>query len=421
VGSPLLHALAKATGRGPLSIRLVTFAYKDSPQSPLFTYGMLIGAIGPCMAGEPRTFIAGRRFMPLNGVSTSGGISCFSSKIDGGAGTLTADFGNALPLDAEGAPVALGNLQFALLLDPDTPEGTTVDPGGYVPIGPLDQSENCLFKHSGIQTLRIPQAARSLIGDHPLALMRFGTQGTLGGGVVALREVPGGREVRADVFSFRLDPNDPPSNQRASTIHATRYGKPLPGAAIAFLPGKPQPNTESTPASVDPAATPKAPVPFHNAPVRAVEITPAEPVTGADGKVEVRFAGPERFGAPRRYLDGQLYILHYNLAGESATILQELDQISILVFSSFDAPERPAWSDVQPILQQYANLYPVMSRGVFDFSRQDVADANARLLHFSLSKDVNDPGYMPVTRDLSAGKRAALLRYLEGVLERGAR
>jgi hypothetical protein len=419
IDSPFLRALADAARGGALSIRLSTFAFKTSATSPMFTYGTLVGAIGPAVPGEPKTFIAGRRLMPLNGSATDDGISCFSSAIDAAAGTLTADLSNALPLDSKGDLRGLGNLHFAVLVNPDTPEGTTVDAGGYVAIGPLDQSHHGLFKHSGIQTLRIPAAARALAGDRPLALIRLGAQGTHGGGVVVLRELPGGREVRADVFSFRLDPNDSAKNRRTSTIYATCYGKPLAGARIAFLPSQPQPDTDDTPASKDPAATPKAPVPFYNTPVNAVEIAPAEPVTGDNGQVDVEFIGPKRFGAPRQYLDGQLYAINYNFAGESATLMQQFDQISILVFSSFDATAQPAWAEVQPIFQQYANLYPVMSKGLFDFSRQEVADQNAHLLYFSLSKPEDDPGYMPVTRDLSAGKRAAMLRYLEGVLARG--
>src|SRR5207237_8386156 len=132
------------------------------------------------------------------------------------------------------------------------------------------------------------------------------------------------------------------------------------------------------------------------------------------------FPGPASMGRPRRYIDGQLYAVAYNFGDADPIIQQTFDQISVLVYSTFTASAHPTWAEIQPIWQQYANLYPVMSKGLFDFSIQEVCDANAHLLHFVLSKPVTDPDHMPVTRDLSAGKRDALLRYLESVMGKSA-
>ena len=78
---------------------------------------------------------------------------------------------------------------------------------------------------------------------------------------------------------------------------------------------------------------------------------------------------------------------------------------------AYIAPTEPTWYDLQPIFQQYANLYPVMDRLVNLASYEDIA-ANARLLAFAFGLPPHDPNHMPVTRDLSQGKRAAILRWL---------
>src|SRR5205085_2407495 len=66
-----------------------------------------------------------------------------------------------------------------------------------------------------------------------------------------------------------------------------------------------------------------------------------------------------------------------------------------------------------PILAQYANLYPVMSRRLLDLTDYAAVVANARILRLSFSLPVSDPNSMPVTRDLSANKRATLLKWLD--------
>ncbi len=140
-------------------------------------------------------------------------------------------------------------------------------------------------------------------------------------------------------------------------------------------------------------------------------------MTDAEGKVLVKPQGPEVMDHPREYIDGQLYTISYNFSGSDPAIQQNFDKLAVLVFSTVPVVQNPSWNDVQPILLQYANLYPVMSQGLFDFSQKDQADANAFIMRFVLDKGINDPDQMPVTRDLSSAKRAMLIRYFDQVLE----
>jgi hypothetical protein len=71
---------------------------------------------------------------------------------------------------------------------------------------------------------------------------------------------------------------------------------------------------------------------------------------------------------------------------------------------------------MQPIFQQYANLYPVMQRFLNLASYDDIcAHRNLQLLRMAFSLNESDPNVMPVTRDLSGAKRKAILKWLTDV------
>ena len=84
----------------------------------------------------------------------------------------------------------------------------------------------------------------------------------------------------------------------------------------------------------------------------------------------------------------------------------------MLLWDAFDA-ERAAdvGPALQPIFQQYANLYPVMD-GILDLSDYDSVVRAPRPAAARVRAGPSDPNSMPVTRDLSRAKRAAILRWL---------
>lgn len=447
IHSPFLQALKEASETGMLSIRLTIYGYTADNAAPGFSYGKVVGVIGPAYADEPGSFILGRRFMPyvqnpppyqgqpytLNPNAGQPGqlpqpaylyntgspkISCFSSIIDQATNTLQVDLSNALPLDADFKIENLGTLQFVVLNDASIMQGATVGPDDYVVLGTLDCSQAAQDVYSGIQALPISDAARELMGDHPLALIQPNASGS--DSTVCIMETPYGLEVRAEQFAFRLDPNDPAANQLESTVYAAKYGKRIANPQLSILVNPPMADDQNgdCPPSIPLETNPQAAMPTNNIPSLAIQMTiNHDPVQNQNGKVKVTFQGPQTMGIPRGYMDGQLYSISYNFAGIEQAVQQQFDCFAVLVFSSFEAPAVPTWADVQPILQQYANLYPVMSKGLFDFSKQEVADASAFIMHFVFSKDFDDPDYMPVTRDLSASKRKMLLDYFAGVMK----
>lgn len=87
------------------------------------------------------------------------------------------------------------------------------------------------------------------------------------------------------------------------------------------------------------------------------------------------------------------------------------DFISVLVWSGYEIPEAPTWvKDIGPILTQYANLYPVMLP-VLDMGDYDSVRKHLYSLNYAMSLSPDNPNYMPVVRDLSSNKNAAVLKW----------
>ncbi|HEX9964061.1 MAG TPA: hypothetical protein VGB04_03660 [Allosphingosinicella sp.] len=420
-----LKAVADANGDA-LSVSLTTFSYNNQDPNA-FSYGQVIGAIGPWQTGEPRSFVGGRRFVAADsngGFSTSTtNIGFFDAVV--AQGKLYADLGGALPMvDRSGAVPDLGTLTLALLTAPDTvgdgpngvtlgagtPQNATVSPGQFAPIGTIAYQQsvgtlNWLTGTSGLVGFDLPTGLAT--GTLPLALIS--TQG--GVNTVVIRETLGGFFVRADDFEQRVDSVASGFVQVPVTLHCYQYGQPLSGPGIQLQLGAPQSGAGTgQPTAPD---QPRAAVPVIGKPQSA--IIPNTPPAAKEGVVAatILVGNPGGF---RKYIDGQIYMIGYAFGFTNESPSHPLDLIVLHVRDAFEAPAQPAWSDVEPILRQFGNLYPVMSKRLFSFTDEPTLRAQANLLHFALAKSMEDPNYMPATRDLSRGKRETLLAWLRGGL-----
>ncbi|PMS17006.1 hypothetical protein C0Z18_21305 [Trinickia dabaoshanensis] len=439
IKSPFLKELLSATEDGYLSIRLTTYAFEgnvnlagnlDNALNPRFGYGKLIGSIGPSRSDQPRSFILGRRFLPTTSnaagdLASKNGIGCFSSFVDDEQNYFHVDLSNALPLNpTSGYRIAnQGNLAFAVLHSESIKQDDSIESDQYTKLGLVDQTDQLQENEGGIYSLRLNPGQQKAMQGRPLAIVKL--EGFLGNATVCVREVPNGIEVRPDTFAFKLDPNDGGENSKKIVLYATVYGEPLKNRTLSLSVGPKTPDTDNTPSNTPSTTSPPAPIPIYNEPQDGAQISPATPQTDQFGRAQVTLSGPTLMGTPRGYIDGQLYVIFYKLAGGGPLPQQPLDQIAVVVYSTFPSPfanqridvDNPTWADVQPILQQYANLYPVMSQGLFDFSKQPVADSAAFAMKFVFDKDINDPDHMPVTRDLSASKRRILINYFDNVIK----
>jgi hypothetical protein len=238
---------------------------------------------------------------------------------------------------------------------------------------------------------------------------------------VIIREVAEGLEVRAETFTFRFHSDNHGPRAGETVLHAAQYGKPAAGRTITFRPDAQALDNGNTPSDSPDTTTPAATIPSNNGPLRIIGITPEKAVTDQHGRATVTLSADSPLGKPRDYFDGQIYTIDYNFEGATETTNPKsyFDRLAILVFSAYEVPEEPTWADIQPILRQYANLYPIMSQEIFDFSKEDQARANAYVLKFAFTRPFRDNSHMPVTRDLSNGKLTAILKVLDGFLAEG--
>jgi hypothetical protein len=85
--------------------------------------------------------------------------------------------------------------------------------------------------------------------------------------------------------------------------------------------------------------------------------------------------------------------------------------ITVRVFSNHTVPAHPRWADVEPILKQFARLYPSMT-AVMDLSQHSVAQSMRAAVLAAIQRAKTNPRYMPVTRDLSRDKEQLLVRWI---------
>jgi hypothetical protein len=372
-GSRLLTELRDAATDGLLSIRFNVDGYNHTPGTPDFTLGRVVGTIGVASASEPQQFVPGRQLMAENQ------INYCTAVVDAARGQIVLDLGNALPTtDPGGSPAPLGELTLGYLADGDS---------GPTPIGAIDYLDAGWYeKRAGISEVPIDADQLAAIAGAQLAL-------TLAGGAPDAVEAPGGLCVRADSFVFRLDPGDTADVQ----LFATRYGQPYAGAQIVAAE---DPSGLQTQVASDPSTS-------------AISFPATLPPTGADGRATLSITASDP-GNPRGYIDGQVYGVRPALADQPPDYPTDpWNFVSLHVFGNF-VPDDPItwWGSLQPIFQQYANLYPVMAL-FLDLSDYDSVCENQELLRLAFGLDAHDPNSMPVTRDLSRSKRTAILSWLD--------
>jgi hypothetical protein len=399
-GSRFLRELRDACPAGLLSIKFNVDGYNMSPTSPQFTLGRLVGTIGPASPpaspDEPKHFVLGRQLLPqVNHGSPSGAMNFMPAVVDVATQRVIADFGNALPTMNPGGPLMnLGDLELGYL---DAANA-------FHSLGAVEyQQPNWYPLTGGVQAF---PPDRTLTADE-LTTLKTSRIAVAQNGTVVVEENLNGLYLRADQFTFRIEPGD------RADVHfwATEYGNPLPDAKLmAYLDdGGLQPGS-SNPADGLGAH------PTFGVPESALTFD-KRLTTDAHGRATLSIAASDP-GNPRGYIDGQVYGIRYFLNDVAKQVTQNLsfgynhsDFLSVLVFDAYAAPAKPTWYDLLPMFQQYGNLYPLMDR-ILDLSSYDAVAANAHLLAFSFGLQTSDPNYMPVVRDLSRGKREAIVYWL---------
>ena len=383
-GSSWLTELRAAATDGLLSIRFSVDGYNMTFGSPEFTRGRIVGTIGVAHAAEPRHFVTGRQFMPVAGpapgfFTPAGSINFCTAVVDRARGRILLDLGNALPTRGPGGPpVDHGELWLGYVAAANAPP---------TPIGTIDyRAAGWYERTAGVVEVPVDAAQLSAVASARLVLRLSNLS-------IDTFESPGGVYVRPDNFVYHLDPGD------SADVHlfATRLGQPYAGAQVISV------QDSSGLQGGDPAVA---------EPADALAFPPTL-TTGADGRATLELTASDP-GNPRGYIDGQVYGVRSSLADEGPDYPTDpWTFVSVFVWNEFVADDPVTWwGSLQPIFQQYANLYPVMDR-FLDMSDYEAVCDNQELLRLAFGLDLDDPNSMPVTRDLSRSKRMAILRWLD--------
>ena len=134
---------------------------------------------------------------------------------------------------------------------------------------------------------------------------------------------------------------------------------------------------------------------------------PNQVVTDAKGQATFTI-GSNPPQSPRIYLDGQVYGIQANWSLDTYRDIWAF--VSVKVFDVAAPVDTPPtwWQDVQPILNQYAVLYPAM-RQILLINDYDTVVANLKPILDRLQLSIDDPMMMPITRELSASKLQIIL------------
>ena len=394
--SPCLAQMKQASMAGKLSIRFITDGYQMG--GPQRGYGRIVGTIGPCLEGEPHTFVLGRHLE----VQTAGTVGQDDLEyaqaeclVDAGRRKLLVDVGNVLQVDSAngdfsnmgeitlsaGNGAALGKLHYTGAGGYASSAGIYEFPEGRT----LTDMELAAIGQSALQLTLVPPGATSPI--------------------LFAAERQDGFYARPEHFVFRLDPG---TSARTDLI-VSRFGTPFGNAT-------PQ-------ANVFPFSLPD------QSPLPDVAVAAK---TDDHGRAQITITGVDPTN-PRRFIDGQVYGIVFSLqesqTDPNVTINAERNFISVLTFDPGQKHASPGWDDVRPIFKQYADLYPrphgpnsyapfaglPPSHPVVNLDDYDSVANFARRIVKALELPIEHPDHMPVTRDLSGGKRALLLDWLRNV------
>jgi hypothetical protein len=347
-----------------------TEASAETPPGSQFCRGRIVGTLGPASAAEPKHFILGRQLMAPEAAAQNltPYINYCAAVVDETASVVRLDLGNALQINADGTQVDNGALTLSVIQD-DTPV-------------------------AGVVEMPVTAAQLAIIANNPLSLVLSDYPDA------PTAEPEGGLYVRADLFVFRMSPGD----TQAVPFYATAYGQPYTNQEITF-----DYNTDGLQAGPsDPqVGTPTSALTF-----------PASITTDAVAGTATLTLTASNPGNPRHYIDGQVYGVGYGLADQGPLYPSNIwNFVSVLVFDTF-VPDHPItwYGSMQPIFQQYANLYPVMARFV-DLGDYAQVVSYRQMLQLAFSLPEKDPNAMPVTRDLSPAKRKAILEWLQNPLK----
>jgi hypothetical protein len=436
--SKILSALMdRSAETGLLSCNLTSFGYYKIIGGERFTLGRLLGAVAPYIEGDPHQFAPARRLIGLdldyaaanNLIAPDDIVPEFAFSnchYDERQARLAVDLGGSFPLSHPlGVPKDVGNLYIGvakstnlreLLPDVTTPSYYFIKDDSIVTIGQIDYSEEWLLNTAGISDFNVTGEAQKLIGNRQIVLF---TDAVPDYYKVLACETKNGLSVRADNNVRRIDSKPKGPVDFDFNIRTYQWGKKIAGKKITFM--RNTPKNPTVPQGIDPDTGEVIP-PYTNWPAETVLINGKQNVEVISDEhgvatVTVSVYNPEN---KRAYIDGQIFLIGYMLEGlpteqqYNLTFMELylMDGLIMHVRNAFEEIKEPHWSDLAEIMTQYSNLYPLMSKNILDLSDPKEIAARKKIMLYAFTRDMHDPTYMPVSRDLSEGKRKTIVNWL---------
>jgi hypothetical protein len=445
-GSALADALrrasiADANGNIMLSFRMVLDGYQNVPSDSQFSTGRIVANIGPVSsAGEPLASLASRWMAnrPLLQNTPQGRAAkqtspwywpdlyaapFYFARRSAASQSIVIDLANALATQVPGgSPVELGNL---------TVEYAS---GSNQALATFQANDDLYNTLGGIVELSVTPAQWAARRT-PVRIVTDAVD--LGGPALWTESSP--LTIVADQRSVRLTSDaGSPGLTATCNVWVGQWGEP-------YAPPDLQVEVVSVINGIQGATVPWSAGYKGNTPQAEGALTATISQPDAYGKAVVALTAVRDPGFRTSLLDGQLYFVVV-YAGPALPDLTQApapqeSQISCVVWSSYQANENPAWSDIVPLMAPYVRLFPYMT-GLIDLSDahsfqifgtnppwqppggppQFVPPTPYQLpngnsiargaIPFYMTRPFTDPRAMPLTRDLSPNKLNTVLYFL---------
>ncbi len=403
-----------------LAFKFVLDGYWNIPGETLYQTGRMVGTLGPQFDSDPVETLGARWFEPRPvDPKAEWFVPQFYRlpfRVDEATNMLQIDWANGLPRQSFGGdPVELGEI-----------EAVALTAKGPKSLGKFVVDERSYMMNSGITELPLSekQMKRALKNPISLRISRedLGPQGLFS-------EAPSGLTVSTQGRTVRMTSDVGRATSKAeATVVIRKLGQPVAGA---------QPDIVVVP--VD-AGTPGATVPPGSpgdTPQASGALTASISATDENGIATIKFEAVEDPGSRTDQLDGQMYFVYVYFGDfKGATPPTQEQQVSVLVWSRFEVVENPEWTLIQEMMIPYAKLYPGMTQK-FNVAKEDAfvfysnnpaasffvgpkakyeipghPEIQDGAIPFYLSLPIEDPRYMPLTRDLSPPKIETIMNFI---------
>jgi len=408
-----------------VSIRLTLDAYINNPENPKYRTGRLVGVLGTWQPVEP-VATPGHRWLkaidPPDVVAKKNPervppwyTPAFYDApflLDERRHCLVLDLSNSIATESVGGPPV------------DTGTLTAIDSGTHESLGTVRYTSFVHENSSGI--CEIPLQDSGVQRARQSAIQVITSRQDIGPADI-LQERQDGYHLAMDDRVMRIP--GAPGTAMMARAHLTQWGQPVVNSALRVKVVSVTRTRGQLPAGAtvppdNPGNTPQA--------EGAVDAGIGRTDTNGFATVTVKVL--KNPGSRTPQLDGQLYFIYPSREPE-IDVAQEL-RLSVLAWSDYPVNRDLTWGQVREMMVPYMKLFPAMKErlDLTDPTVFEIYAANPPFeapfyglpqgykildritggaIPFFLSCDLNDPRFMPVTRDLSPNRILSILHFIQ--------